>query len=130
MQDKLSLLTVQNFTKKSLVELASTLSVEEKLAMKELTTNFLNQHYFSTVWPSLNSQKKEKTLEIVSKGKSIIPYKMILDMQSFFVTPEKDFWEKIEFYSDLKQSAVNDNHYENSKYLYHNIKNETFGSFK
>ena len=47
-------------------ELASTLSVEEKLAVKELTTNFLNQHYyFSTVWPYLNSQKKEKILEIV-----------------------------------------------------------------
>ena len=71
--------------------------------MKELTTNFLNQHYyFSTVWPYLNSQKKEKISEIVSEGKGVIPYKMIIDMQSFFITPEKDFWEKTEFYGDLK----------------------------
>ena len=46
---------------KSLAELASTLSVEEKFAVKEVTTNFLNQHYyFSTVWHYSNSQKKGK----------------------------------------------------------------------
>ena len=45
---------------------------------------------------------------------------MIIDMQSLFITPEKDFWEKTEFYSDLKQSAVNDHDYE--KYLYHTLK--------
>ena len=97
-----------------LLELASTLSVEEKLAAKEITTIFLNQHYyFSTVWPYLSSQKKEKILEIVSKGKGVIPYEMIIDMHSFFITPENDFWEKTEFYSDLTQSAVNDDDYEN-----------------
>ena len=83
------------FYQKSLAELASTLSAEENLVVKELITNVLNQHYyFSTVWPYLNSQKKEKILEIVSEGKGIIPYEMIIDMQSFFITPEKDFWEK------------------------------------
>ena len=73
------------FYQKSLSELASTLSVEEKLAMKEITTTFLNQHYyFSTVWPYLNSQKKnKKNLEIVSEGKGVIPYEMIIDMHSF-----------------------------------------------
>ena len=38
--------------------------------------------------------KKEKILEIVSEGKGVIPYEMIIDMQSFFITLEKDFWEK------------------------------------
>ena len=71
--------------------------------MKELTTNFLNQHYyFSTAWPYLNSQKKEKISEIVSEAKGVIPYEMIIDMQSFFITPKKDFREKTEFCSDLK----------------------------
>ena len=69
------------FYQKSLPELASTLSVEEKIAVKELTTNFLNQHYyFSTVWPYLNSQKKEKILKTVSERKGVIPYEMIIDM--------------------------------------------------
>ena len=38
-------------------------------------------------------------------------YEMIIDMQSFLITPEKDFWEKTKIYSDLKQSAVNDDDY-------------------
>ena len=44
------------FYQKSLPELASTLSIEDKIAVNELTTNFLNHHYyFSTIWPYLNS---------------------------------------------------------------------------
>ena len=70
----------------------------------------------------MNSQKKEKILEIVSEGKCVIPYEMIIDMQSFFITPKKDLEKKTEFYSDLKESAVNDDNYENSKYLYHTLK--------
>ena len=58
----------------------------------------------------------------MSERKGVIPFEMIIDMQSFFITPEKDFWEKTDFYSDLKQSAVNDEDYENSKYLYHTLK--------
>ena len=43
---------------------------------------------------------------------------MILDMQLFFIKPENEFWGKTEFFRELKQSAVNDDDYENSKYLY------------
>ena len=37
----------------------------------------------------------------------------------FFLTPEflMNFWKK-QFLSELKQSAVNDNDYKNSKYFY------------
>ena len=47
----------------------------------------------------------------MSEGKGPMTYEMIIDMQSFLITPEKDFWEKTKFYSDLKQSAVNDDDY-------------------
>ena len=43
-------------------------------------------------------------------------------MESFFLTPENDFWERTEFLSELKQSAVDYNDYENSKYLYQTLK--------
>ena len=60
--------------------------------MKEITTTFLNQHYyFSIVQLYLNSQKKEKIQETVSEGKGVIPYEMIIDFHSFFITPENDF---------------------------------------
>ena len=61
------------------------------------------------------------------EGKGIIPYELIIGMYSFFLTSEKDFWEKTELFSDLKQSAVNDVNYENSKYLYQSLKMRNLG---
>ena len=43
-------------------------------------------------------------------------------MESFFIKPGNDFWEKTEFFSELKQSTVNDDDYENFKYLYQTLK--------
>ena len=43
-------------------------------------------------------------------------------MNSFFLKPDKEFWEKTEFFSELKLSAVDKESYKNSKYLYHNFK--------
>ena len=43
-------------------------------------------------------------------------------MELFFIKPENDFWGKTEFFSELKQSVVNDEDYENSKYLYQTLK--------
>ena len=43
------------------------------------------------------------------------------------MTPEKEFCGKTEFFSELKQSAVNDNDCENSKYSYHNLKMRNLG---
>ena len=49
------------FYQKSLDDLASTLSEEEKLVVKDLTEKFLSQHsYFSSVWTYFSSKKKEK----------------------------------------------------------------------
>ena len=106
------------YYQKSLSELASTVSDEERAAIRKLTEQFFNQHYyFSRVWPYLNSKKKQ-VLEIVSEGKGVIPYELIIDMDSFFFNSGKWFLgKKTEFYSELKQSAVNDIDYENSKYF-------------
>ena len=48
-------------------------------------------------------------------------------MESFFIKPENEFWEKTEFFSELKQSAVNDDDYENSKYLYQTLTMRNLG---
>ena len=90
------------FCQRSLSELSSTLTDEEKIAVKKLAKKFLNEHfYFSTVLPYLSFKKKEKILEIISEGKGIVPYEIIVDMESFFIKPENEFWEKSEFFSEL-----------------------------
>ena len=88
----------------------------------------MNEHfYFPTIWPYLSLKTKEKILEIISEGKEIMPYEIIVDMESFSIKPENDFWEKNEFFSELKQSAVNDEDDENSKYLNQTLKMRNLG---
>ena len=48
-------------------------------------------------------------------------------MESFFIKPDNEFWEKSEFFSELKLSAVDDESYENSKYLYQSLKMRNLG---
>ena len=113
---------------KRFADLASTLSNEEKIAVKKLTERFLNEYYyFSTIWPYLNSKKRKKKSDIISEGKGVIPYELIIDMESFFITPENVFWEKTGFFCELKQSTINDDGYENSKYLLEILKMRNLG---
>ena len=48
-------------------------------------------------------------------------------MESFFIKPDNEFWEKSEFFSELKLSAVDDESYENSKYLHQSLKMRNLG---
>ena len=49
-------------------------------------------------------------------------------MDSLLLTPDdKKFWYKTEFYSKLKMQAVDDEAYENSKFLYENLKMRHLG---
>ena len=46
---------------------------------------------------------QEKVLDIVTSGKGIIPYELIIGMQSLLLTPDDEqFWNKTEFFSELK----------------------------
>ena len=125
---EIKLIDSLKFYQRSLAELSSTLTDQEKGAVKALTKNILLQpHYFSTVWPFIASNIQNKILNILAKGKGVILYKIVVDMDSFSLKPGKEFWEKTEFFSELKLSAVDDESYENSKYLYHNLKMRNVG---
>ena len=59
----------------SLGSLASTLNDVEKICVKKLTLQFLNQHdYFSQIWLLLDFSQKRKVLDIIVSGKGLIPY--------------------------------------------------------
>ena len=66
-------------------------------------------------------------MDTIVEEKGVIPYELIADMISFFIKPENDFWEKTEFFSEVKKSAVNDGDYENFKYLYQTLKMRNLG---
>ena len=94
-----------------------------------MNRQFFNQHYyFSIFWPYLTQKSQEKDLDIVTSGKGIIPYELIVDMKSLLLTlDDKQFWNKTEFYSELKLQAVDEESYENSKFLYKTLKMRNLG---
>ena len=75
------------------------------------------------MWCFLGSKQKRKVLDIIAGSKKIVPYEKIIDVNSLSLTPENgDFFEKTEFYSDLKKKAVSDEEYESSLYLFKTLK--------
>ena len=107
----------------SLAAIAATASENEKKMIKKLTAQFISRHsHFGPVWQNLNIVVKENILDIVAGGKGIIPYEKIVDMNSLEIVPARNFFERTEFYSALKQKAVSDCDYESSKYLFESLK--------
>ena len=92
------------YYRKSLRELASTLTENKKKSVKTSALQFLNQHYyFGEIWKFLSDAQKTRILDIISEGKGIIPHQKIVNMNSLFCTPKNGtFFEKIEFFSELK----------------------------
>ena len=79
----------------SLAKIASTATDYEKNKIRQLTLQFLSRHtYFGQVWKILTDEVKDRILNIIAEGKRIIPYEKIIDMNSFVLVPEKDFFEE------------------------------------
>ena len=117
------------YYQQGLSQLASTLPEKEKIAVKKVTEQFLRQHVcFSEVWKYLRPSQKEKILDVIADGKGLIPYEKIVDQYSFFITLENGtFFEKTEFFSELKNRAVTDSAYESSFYPYSTLKMRNLG---
>ena len=112
----------------SLAELTSSMDQKEIDNSKKNMTLFLKNHYyFSTIWPFLPPTKQTEILKITCEGKGVIPYELVTNLDSFFQTPEKDFWLKTDFYSELKQKHITDEEFEHSKFLYQTLKMRNFG---
>ena len=64
-------------------------------------------------------EQQNAVLEIVISGKGVIPYEKIVDVNSLLIKPEDGiFFSKEEFFNILKDKAVDDEVYENSKKLF------------
>ena len=118
------------YYQRSLAALSPTLTLEEKEKVEKLTEQFFNQHhYFSTIWLYLPLNTKQQILDMISSGKGIIPYELIVNMDSLLLKPDADveFWYKTEFFSKLKMQAVDNDAYENSEFLFKNLKMRHLG---
>ena len=121
--NQMKIIDTMEYFQCSLAQIASTAANEEKPKIKKLLLQFSVRHeYFRIVWQTLTEEIKEKILNILFEGKSMIPYEKIVDMNSLDLTPEKDFFEESEFYSYLKDKCITRPDYEIAKYFYQNLK--------
>ena len=105
---ELKCINTLKYYQKNLGQFVDTLSEKEKEAIKKLSEQFLKQHdYFSENWKYLGPSQKEKFLDIVAGGKSLIPHEKIVYQCSFFLVLENGtFFEETEFFCELKNKAV------------------------
>ena len=81
------------YYQKGLGQLTATLSVDEKLTVKEVAEQFIRSHnYFSEVWKYLGPPQKEKILNIVADVKGIISYEKVADTNSMSLTLENSIF--------------------------------------
>ena len=117
------------YYQKSLGEMSSNMEkIEIDNAKLQMKMFLENQDYFSTIWKFLSPIQQLKILTITCEGKGIIPYEKIIDQHSLFISPPpNEFWAKSEFFSELKQRAVTDEEYNDSKFLYETLKIRNLG---
>ena len=74
-------------------QLTSTLDDIEKMRVKKLTLQFLNQHsYFLGTSKILSDLQKRQVLNIIVSGKGVIPYEKIISIDSLSLKPENGFF--------------------------------------
>ena len=67
----------------------------KKLCKKLAIQFFCGHYYFSEIWRCLGKSQKFKILDIITKGKRIMPFEKIVGMNSMFLVPENEvFFEK------------------------------------
>ena len=73
----------------SLGSLASTLDDIKEMWVEKLPLHFPNQHdYFLQIWWLLDFDQKRKVLDIIVRGNSVIPFEIIVSIDSLNSKPE------------------------------------------
>ena len=75
----------------------------------------------------LSQTEREWVLEYLSSGKGSIPYELITDFDSLNISPNKDFFKLHQFYSNIKDSVLSKEEYDNVKKFYNLMKLSNFG---
>ena len=119
--------TIKYF-QQSLGGLGNILTSSEKSAIYEECQKYLlKDTKLSKNFISLSETDKEWVLNYLSSGKGTIPYELISDFDSLNISPQKDFFEIHQFYSNMKDSVVSGEDYENVKKFYKLLKMSNLG---
>ena len=108
--------------------LANSLTSSEKAKIYEECKKYLiKDDRLSKNFINLSETDKEWVLNCLSSSKGTIPCKLITDFDSLNISPDKDFFEIHQFYSNMKDSVISDEDYNNVKKFYKLLKMSNLG---
>ena len=112
----------------SLGGLASSLNSSEKAEIRRQCHSFLlKQLSLYLKFLRLSQEDQDWILEYLSTGKGVLPYQMITGFDFLSISPEEEFFSEHLFYSNLKDSQISTEDYENLKKFYALMKLENLG---
>lgn len=105
--------TIKYF-QQSLAALANRMTSSEKSEIYGACKKYiLINPKLSKKFSFLSKTDKEWVFKYLSSGKGTILYELISDFDSLNISPNKDFFEMHEFYSNMKDSVLSTEDYEN-----------------
>ena len=98
------------YYQQSLASLASSMTDIERANVRKNCRRFLAEKLMF-----LTDEDEAWVLDYLSSGKGMVPYQMITDFDSLKKVPKEDFFQKKDFYSELKEKDISDEEYQNVK---------------
>ena len=108
--------------------LANSLTSSEKASIYDECRKYLiKDEKLSKNFINLDETDQEWVLNYLSSGKGTIPYELISDFDSLNICTDKDFFEIHQFHSNMKDSVISDEDYNNVKKIYKLLKMSNLG---
>ena len=121
-QNQIRFIDTVKYYQQSLANLADSMTDIERANVRKNCRRFLAEKLMF-----LTDGKEAWVLDYLSSGKRMIPYQMITDFDSLKKVPKEDFFQKKDFYSELKEKDISDEEHENVKNLFKLLRLKTLG---
>ena len=109
-QSQVRFIDTVKYYQQSLASLASSMTDIERANVRKNCRRFLAEKLMF-----LTDEDEAWVLDYLSSGKGMVPYQMITDFDSLKKVPKEDFFQKKDFYSELKEKDISDEEYQNVK---------------
>ena len=121
-QNQLRFIDTIKYYQQSLANLASSMTDIERANVRKNCRRFLSEKLMFLI-----DKDKAWVLDYLSSGKGKIPYQMITDFDSLKKIPKEDFFQKKDFYSELKEKDISGKEYQSVKKIFMLLKLKTLG---
>ena len=121
-QNQVRFIDTVKYYQQSLASLALGMTDIERANIRKNGKRFLAEKLMY-----LTDEDEKWVLDYLSSGKGMIPYQIITNFDSLKKEPKEDFFNKKDFYSELKENDISDEEYQNVKKFFMILKLKPLG---